>query len=212
MSETYPKPNIGAVVIITLLGLAGTICYFLPFRIGFVLFSCVYLLLLVYNVAKRMMRPETWPILASCAAVSAIITGNWLDTILLSVSFYYAISWIVVLLRAYIPDIILLFIIGLVGLILGWLGYRVVLYGCGALCLTALLVSAIRGKLITASYIIIACAMAIAVIPVSATTASGSPLLKVLSYLFFASCLTYPLSALYALTRRLFDNTSLSNN
>lgn len=212
MSDNYPTPKIGVVVIVTLLGLAGSICYFLQFRVGFYLFSSICLFLLLYNVAKHMMKPETWPILASCAAVAAYITGNWLDTVLLGVSFYYAISWIVVLIRAWVPDIILLFIIGLVGLVLGWLGYQGVLYGCGALCLTALLVSAIRGKLITVSYIIITCALAIAVFPVSATTASSGPILKVLSYLFFASCLTYPLSALYALTRRLFNNTSLSNN
>lgn len=205
MSDNYPTPKIGAVIIITLLGLAGSICYFFQFRVGFYLFSSIYLFLLLYNVAKRMMKPETWPILASCAAVAAYITGNWLDTVLLGVSFYYAISWIVVLIRAWVPDIILLFIIGLVGLILGWLGNRGVLYGCGALCLTALLVSAIREKLITASYLIMACALAIAVFPVSATTASSPPLFKLLSYLFFAACLTYLLSAVYVLSRNLFS-------
>ena len=205
--KNYPAPAMRDVILFSLLGLGGCLFYFFSIKAGFILCSVLCLLLFAYNLINGFLRSYCYAFLAACAVVAYMFSHDVWDMVLLAGSFYYALVWILPIILAVLPEIIVLLIVGLIGIIFGLCGYNWVLFPCGAYCLTTLLFSAFQGKIRPHVYAIIASALAIAFLGVFNWSGDDRALVKIVKVLSYTACLTYPLVALYLLVYKMVKGT-----
>ena len=197
----------GDVILFTLLGIGGCPFYFFSVRTGFIICSILCLLLFGYNIVLKMMRAISIAFMAACAVVAIMLTRNVWNTVLLTASLYYALAWVIPLLLSVIPEVVLLMIVGLVGLVFGLCGNLWVLFPCGAFCLTCLMSSMLQGKVRPYVYSIIAAVLVLVSLFVYIHPEPDGTYVKIAKVFCYSACLTYPLVSLYILLNRLIKGS-----
>ena len=197
MENKPSRTSVIEIIAITLLGVFGIVGYYN--QSTWLFFGCGVLLcvLLGINIAYRLLQKNVYPLLIACLVVAYELSGSIVDTLLLGVSFYYAAVWLYALFLNVVPEIVMLLLVAIMGIVFFLFRIPVVAIPMGMFCLTAFVSAVIRGSANGVSYSVMLASIPLAVLLKNLLIIDGNGLFEASWVLSCSGSLFYPLTALY---------------
>ena len=205
------------VLVYTVIGIGSIIGFFVEFKWLYLCCAILLCCVLAFNIVHKLVRKNVYPFLISCLVVAFELRGRLDDAFLLGISFYYAVGWLYALILLVIPEVVLLLLVAITGLVFFILGNPVVAIPLGMFCFTAIIIAIFSGKFPSTSYGIVLTSMIISILLKSVLGFEGGIVPFLLWFLACTGCLFFLITAIYALLfwaiKGRFPNSNhLSNN